>query len=113
MNKEYFKGHRLWKKQFVQVSKKGQENLHIFKKHKEMSVENLDKIFHPNSIAVVGASERKGSVGAALMDNLIERGFSGDIYPVNPKHKKIRGKSACPSIAAIEVQVDLAILVTL
>ena len=44
-----------------------------------MSIENLDKIFQPKSIAVVGASERKGSVGAALMHNLIERGFSGEI----------------------------------
>ncbi len=77
-----------------------------------MSVENLDKMFHPKSIAVVGASERKGSIGAALMHNLIERGFSGDIYPVNPKHKNIRGKSASPSIADLKVQVDLAILAT-
>jgi len=55
-----------------------------------MSVENLDKIFQPKSIAVVGASERKGSVGAALMHNLIERGFAGEIFPINPNHKKNR-----------------------
>ena len=54
-----------------------------------MSVENLDKIFQPKSIAVVGASERKGSVGAALMRNVIERGFVGEIHPINPHHKKI------------------------
>ncbi len=53
-----------------------------------MSVENLDKIFQPKSIAVVGASERKGSVGAALMHNLIERGFSGQIFPSIPIIKK-------------------------
>lgn len=40
-----------------------------------MSIDNMDKIFRPESIAVVGASERKGSVGAAIMHNLIERGF--------------------------------------
>jgi len=39
-----------------------------------MSVENLDKIFQPNSIAVVGASEREGSVGVAIMRNFLERG---------------------------------------
>lgn len=77
-----------------------------------MSVENLDKIFHPNSIAVVGASERKGSIGAALMRNLIERGFSGNIYPVNLKHKKIWGISAFPSIADLQVKVDLVVLAT-
>jgi acetyltransferase len=54
-----------------------------------MSVENLDKIFQTKSIAVVGASERKGSVGASLMHNLIERGFAGEIHPINPNHKKI------------------------
>ena len=67
-----------------------------------MSIENLDKIFQPKSIAVVGASERKGSVGAALMRNLIERGFPGDIYPINPKHKKLWGKSAFSSIADLK-----------
>jgi len=56
-----------------------------------MSVENLDKIFQPKSIAVVGASERIGSVGAALMHNLIERGFSGHILPINPNYKKVLG----------------------
>ena len=77
-----------------------------------MSVENLDKIFQPKSIAVVGASERKGSVGAALMHNLIERGFSGQIFPINPNHKKIGKLAACPSIRDLEVPVDLAIIST-
>jgi len=63
-----------------------------------MSVENLDKIFQPKSIAIVGASERKGSVGAALMHNLIERGFAGEIHPINPNHLKIWKLPSCPSI---------------
>jgi acetyltransferase len=54
----------------------------------------LGKIFQPKSIAVVGASQKKGSIGAALMHNLIECGFPGDLYSINPKHKKIWGKSA-------------------
>jgi acetyltransferase len=53
-----------------------------------VSIQNLDKIFQPKSLAVVGASERDGSVGAALMRNLIERGFSGDIFPINPNHNR-------------------------
>ena len=77
-----------------------------------MSVENLDKIFHPKSIAVVGASERKGSVGAALMYNLIERGFPGEIYPINSYHKKIGKLSAHPSIRDLEAPVDLAVIAT-
>jgi acetyltransferase len=75
-----------------------------------MSIEHLDKIFQPKSIAVVGASERKGSVGAALMRNLLERGFPGDIFPINPKHNNLWGKSACPSITDLRTAVDLAII---
>jgi acetyltransferase len=77
-----------------------------------MSVENLEKIFQPKSIAVVGASERKGSVGAALMHNLIERGFAGEIHPINPNHKKIWKLPSCPSIKDLEVPVDLAVIST-
>jgi acetyltransferase len=72
----------------------------------------MDKIFQPKSIAVVGAGERNGSVGAALMHNLIERGFSGQTYPINPNHKKIGKLAACPSIRDLEVPVDLAIIST-
>ena len=77
-----------------------------------MSVENLDKIFQPNSIAVVGASERKGSVGDALMRNLIERGFAGEILPINPNHKRIWKLPACPSIRDLEQPVDMAVIST-
>ena len=77
-----------------------------------MSVENLDKIFQPKSIAIVGASERKGSVGAALMHNLIERGFSGEIFPINPNRKKIEKLPAYPSIRDLESPVDLAAICT-
>jgi len=77
-----------------------------------MSVENLDKIFQPKSIAVVGASERKGSVGEALLRNLLERGFAGDIHPINPNHKKIKTRAAFPSIRDLEAPVDLAVIAT-
>ncbi|HEX7563776.1 MAG TPA: CoA-binding protein, partial [Bradyrhizobium sp.] len=50
-----------------------------------MSIRNLDKMFHPRSIAVIGASARPKSVGAALMTNLMNGGFDGPIMPVNPK----------------------------
>lgn len=77
-----------------------------------MSIDNLDKIFKPESIAVVGASERKGSVGAALMHNLIERGFAGHIHPINPNHKKIHKLPACPSVKDLKTPVDLAVIAT-
>ena len=77
-----------------------------------MSIDNMDKIFRPESIAVVGASERKGSVGAALMHNLIERGFPGQIHPINPNHKKLWKLPACPSIKDLKTPVDLAVIAT-
>jgi len=72
----------------------------------------LDRIFHPKTIAVVGASERKGSVGNAVMYNLVKRGFPGEIYPINPKHKKIWGKPSCSSIADLKNSVDLVVIAT-
>jgi len=77
-----------------------------------MSIENMDKIFWPKSIAVVGASERKGSVGAALMHNLIERGFPGEIHPINPNHYKMYKLPASPSIKDLNAPVDLAVIAT-
>ena len=77
-----------------------------------MSIENLDKIFRPASIAVVGASERAGSVGAALMRNLVERGFAGRIHPINPKHRELWGFQAFPSIEEMDTAADLAVICT-
>ena len=49
-----------------------------------MSIYNLDKIFRPGSLAVIGASEKKGSIGYALVHNLQEGGYKGEIFPINP-----------------------------
>jgi len=72
----------------------------------------LEKMFAPQNIAVIGASERMHSVGHTLMRNLLAASFGGNIYPVNPKHSSILGKKCYPSIKSIPVQVDLAIIVT-
>ena len=50
---------------------------------------SLDSIFKPNSIAVIGASRQKGTIGWEVLDNLLEYDFSGMIFPVNPKTKVI------------------------
>lgn len=52
-----------------------------------MSQYNLERIFKPHRVAVVGAGEKTGSIGNALMKNLIEGGFSETLLPVNPKYK--------------------------
>ncbi len=72
----------------------------------------LQKIFHPQTIAAIGASDRDGTVGNALITNLLSGDFSGRIYPVNPKHKIIAKLKSYPSVADLPEQIDLAIIAT-
>lgn len=61
----------------------------------------LDTIFVPQSIAVIGASEREGSVGRTVLWNLISHPFGGTVFPVNPKRHSIPDIKAYPNIAAV------------
>ncbi len=70
----------------------------------------LDKIFRPTAIAAIGASDKKGTVGFAVMENLLTGGFKGEIYPVNPGHSTIRGRKSYASVKKIPGQVDLAVI---
>jgi len=71
----------------------------------------LDAIFKPETVAVIGASERAGSVGRTLMWNLISNPFGGTVYPVNPKRQNVMGIRAYPSVGEIPDQIDLAVIV--
>jgi acetyltransferase len=75
-----------------------------------MGLYNLDKIFEPESVAVVGASEKEGSIGYVHVQNLIAGGYQGKIFPVNPHYTAIHGLKAYPSISRIDHAVDLAII---
>jgi acetyltransferase len=70
----------------------------------------LDKIFRPQTVAAVGASDKVGTVGYAIFDNLLQGGFKGKLYPVNPGHKTVRGKKSYPSVKKIPGTVDLAVI---
>jgi len=72
----------------------------------------LDAIFKPQSVAVIGASERPGSVGRTLLWNLISNPFGGTVYPVNPKRSNVLGIRAYPSVRDIPEPVDLAVIAT-
>ncbi|MET0401322.1 MAG: acetate--CoA ligase family protein, partial [Cystobacter sp.] len=72
----------------------------------------LDALFAPRSVAVVGASERPGSVGRTLLWNLISSPFGGTVYPVNPKRRNVLGITAWPSLRALPEPVELAVIVT-
>ncbi len=73
-------------------------------------MKNLNKMFKPESVAVIGASNTPGKVGYIIVDNLINDGFEGKIYPVNPKGGEILGKQAYANIKDIPEKVDLAII---
>ncbi len=71
---------------------------------------NLEVLFNPKSLAIIGASNTPGKVGYAIVRNLIEANFSGEIYPVNLNEQKIQGLLAYPSVGKISSNVDAAII---
>ncbi|MCZ2856452.1 MAG: bifunctional acetate--CoA ligase family protein/GNAT family N-acetyltransferase, partial [Candidatus Bathyarchaeota archaeon] len=77
-----------------------------------MGTENFDKIFNPQRIAVIGASDREASVGFRLLRNLIGVGYKGVVYPVNPFRPTVQGITAYPNIKRIPRKVDLALIAT-
>ena len=77
-----------------------------------MSVRNLNKLFAPRSVALIGASNRPGSLGATLLHNLVAGGFDGAIHPVNPKHTELAGLPVVASVAELAAAPDLAVICT-
>ena len=71
----------------------------------------LDPIFRPRSIAVIGASTRRGAIGREIVHNLISGDFQGKLFPVNPRAEFIHSIKAYPSILEVPDAVDLAIIV--
>jgi acetyl coenzyme A synthetase (ADP forming)-like protein len=74
------------------------------------AAQSLRPFLNPRSIAVVGASARPGTIGNALVVNLIRCGFTGQIYPVHPEAKEVEGRKTYPRISAIPAKVDLAVI---
>ncbi|MGB7293915.1 MAG: acetate--CoA ligase family protein [Thermodesulfobacteriota bacterium] len=71
---------------------------------------NLDFFFTPESVAIIGASNRKGSMGYVFMENITNAGYRGKIYPVNPKEEKVFDLRAYKDVRDIPAQVDLAVV---
>jgi acetyltransferase len=72
----------------------------------------LESFFAPKSVAVIGATDREGTVGRSVLVNLSAGGFPGKIYPVNPKRKEILGHPTFASVGEIPEPVDLAVVIT-
>ena len=72
----------------------------------------LDAIFKPRTVAVIGATDRQGSVGRTTLVNLTTASFRGKVYAVNPKRSEVLGVPSYPAVGAVPEKIDLAVIVT-
>ena len=72
----------------------------------------LNPLFAPKSVAVFGASERVDSIGQIVFQNMLESGYQGGLYPINPSHPEVQGRKAYTSLAQIGQPVELAVIAT-
>lgn len=72
----------------------------------------LDAIFHPKTIALIGATETPNSVGRTILQNLVNSSYEGKVIPINPKYESLMGQKCYPSITSVPDHVDLAVIVT-
>ena len=70
----------------------------------------LDALLRPETVAVIGASRTRGTIGAEIFHNLLASGFQGCVYPVNPAANVVQGVRAYPSITQVPTEVDLAVI---
>ncbi|MFP4305934.1 MAG: GNAT family N-acetyltransferase [Desulfococcaceae bacterium] len=75
-----------------------------------MGLYHLENLFHPRSIAIVGASDKKRSVGRALMENMENAGYEGDLYPINPDHDRLFDRDCHPTVSDAPKVPDLAVI---
>ena len=82
------------------------------RQYEKLSVsKDLSQFFEPDSVAIVGASATPGKAGYVVLRNILANGYTGKLYPVNPKGGEILGMPAYPSIASLPEGIDLAIIV--
>ena len=77
---------------------------------KPVSIRNLDYLFNPKSVALIGASSQPGSVGGVLVKNLTTSGFGGEVMLVNPNYEAIEGQVCYPDVASLPATPDLAVV---
>src|SRR6266536_353273 len=76
----------------------------------ELTPDAMRRVLAPRSVAVIGASRRRGTVGGELFHNLLAAGFAGPVYPVNPKATSVQSVAAYPTVDEVPGPVDLAVL---
>ena len=70
----------------------------------------ISRLLRPRSVAVIGASDTPGSLGASVLGNLVRNGFSGEVYPINPKRERIGALKCLASVDDLPEGVDVAVL---
>lgn len=78
---------------------------------KHIEYPNLEPLFRPQSVAIIGASNDTRKASGLLVKNALDRSYKGKIFPINPKHETIQGLKSYPSILDIQEEVDVAIIV--
>lgn len=77
-----------------------------------MTIRNLDQVFRPRVVAVVGASDQPGKVGHTLLKNLLEHGYTGRVYPINATRDVVQGMTAFRDLSLLPEKPDLAVICT-
>lgn len=77
-----------------------------------MTIRHLDKAFSPRSVALIGASERAGSLGALILANIVAGGYGGAVFPVNPKYSQLSGHPCFARVADLPEVPDLCVIAT-
>jgi len=72
---------------------------------------SLDSLLKPKTVAVIGASRTRGTIGAEIFHNLIANGFTGAVYPINPGASSVQGVRAYPDLRAVPDAIELAVIV--
>ena len=77
----------------------------------EASARQLQRLFEPRSVAIVGASTKPGKVGHDILKNMLSSGYGGEVYPINPHAEEILGKKCYPSVLEVPGEIDLVVVV--
>jgi acetyl coenzyme A synthetase (ADP forming)-like protein len=93
----------------VRILLETEERKQPVKHSQEDILRAMNRLMNPRSVAVIGASDQAGKIGNSVMKNLINGGYAGEIYPINPKADEIQGRKAYKSIEDVPGEVDVAV----
>ena len=81
----------------------------VYRPSQEEIVAAMQRIMNPKAVAVIGASDGEGKIGNSVMKNIINGGYQGELYPINPKADEILGKKAYKSVKDVPGEIDVAV----